>query len=222
VGEYASAHTRALVIGLTALATVIAGSVILSQVSESRAAHASEALERVRKINAAELLQPGAKADNKSEGIPRFATEKERLEGALAALDAHFGSSHGPLYAEAMLIRGGLLLDLGRADDAAAVYEKLLGGKLEKNLVFAAREGLGYAYERKGKLDEAKNIFSKLGTDTYGTFYKDKALYHQARLAELGGNRNEATRLYKEVLDKNPTTSLRDEITNRLAVLELQ
>jgi hypothetical protein len=39
-------------------------------------------------------------------------------------------------------------------------------------------------------------------------------------MAELRGNAAEAKKLYKEVLDKNPTTSLRDEISNRLAVLE--
>ena len=53
-------------------------------------------------------------------------------------------------------------------------------------------------------------------------FYKDRASYHAARLAEMQGNPGEAIRIYREVLDKNPTTSLRDEITNRLALLELK
>ena len=53
-------------------------------------------------------------------------------------------------------------------------------------------------------------------------FYKDRALYHQARIAELRSNPADATRIYHEVLDKNPTTSLREEITNRLASLEMK
>ena len=49
-----------------------------------------------------------------------------------------------------------------------------------------------------------------------------RAVYHQARLAELRGNAGDAKKLYQEVLDKNPNTSLRADITNRLAVLELK
>ena len=119
---------------------------------------------------------------------------------------------------------GSLLLGFDRVDEAAAIYQKLLDGKLDQRLRFLAREGLGYAHERKGKLQEAAAVFAKLGDDTGGMtgFYKDRASYHAARLAEMQGNPGEAIRIYREVLDKNPTTSLRDEITNRLALLELK
>lgn len=227
IGRFAAANAKVLVIGTSALATVIAGSIVLSTVSEAKAERASAALDRVQNIARAELLTPGApppKASETTDPIPRFATEKERLEGALKELDAHFGSGRAPLDAEAGLVRGGLLLDLGRLDEAAAVYEKLLGDKLDGRLRFLAREGLGYAYERKGKLSEAATTFGKLGTDAgnLGDFYKDRARYHEARLAELQGNPGEAARIYHEVLDKHPTTSLREEISNRLALLELK
>jgi tetratricopeptide (TPR) repeat protein len=222
IATFANTHSRALVIGATALATVIAGSVAMSQISERRAVRASEALERVRKIATAELVTAGATP--KDDGVPHFQTEKQRLEAALAALDGHFTSLRAPLGAEATLVRGSLLLDLGRAQDAAAGYEKLLDGNLDRRVAFLAREGLGYAYEQLGKMDQARATFAKLGegTDVGDGFYKDRALYHQARLAEKAGNPSEASRIYKEVLDKNPTTSLRDEITNRLAVLDLK
>ena len=218
-GAWAKDHTRALVIGLATAATVVVGSLVISQVTEGRALRAAASLERVRKIAAADLVPAGAPP--KDDGVPHFPTEKARLEGALAALDAAF-SPGTPLYAEAALVRGSLLLDLDRASEAAPVYEKLLSDNLDARLRFAAREGLGYAYERQGKLKEAEAVFAKLGDESNGAFYKDRALYHQGRLAELGGNRTEAARLYQEVLDKNPTTSLRDEITNRLAVLEIK
>ena len=220
LADYANAHSRALVIGITTLATVIVGSVVIAQVSEGRAVRAGEALDRVRKISTGDLVVAGTPPKDET-GFRTIATEKERLEGALAALDATF-KERAPLGPEAMLVRGGLLLDLDRADEAISVYEKLLSGKLDGSLKFIAREGLGYAYERKGKLTEAQAMFAKLGGEGGGDFYKDRALYHQARLAELGGNRADATRIYHEVLEKTPTTSLRDDITNRLAVLELK
>ena len=222
LGRFAAQNAKVLVIGSSALATVVVGSLVMSFITEGRAERASAALERVQKMVAADLTPAGAPA--KADSIPHFATEKERLEGALKELDAHFGSKHVPLSAEAGLVRGGLLLDLDRVDEAQATYDQLLSGKLDARLRFLAREGLGYAYERKGKLSEAQASFAKLGTDaaTLDAFYKDRARYHQARMAELQGNPGEATKIYHEVLDKNPTTSLREEISNRLALLELK
>jgi tetratricopeptide (TPR) repeat protein len=221
VGRFAGENAKALVIGISALATVVVGLVVLSWVNEGRAARASAALGRVEKIAGAELAASGAPP--KGDSIPRFGTEKERLEGALTALNGHF-SKRTPLADEAALVRGSLLLSLGRADEAQAGSETLLSGRLDARLRFLAREGLGYAYERKGKLTEAQATFAKLGTDAAGldAFYKDRARYHEARLAEMQGNPGEATRIYHEVLDKNPTTSLREEISNRLALLELK
>jgi tetratricopeptide (TPR) repeat protein len=222
LGRFAAKNAKVLVVSISALATVAVGMVVLSYVAEGRAARASAALEHVQQIAGAELAPAGSPL--KTDNIPRYATEKERLEGALAALDGHFKSARGPLADEAALVRGGLLLDLGRADEAQATYEKLLAGRLDARLRFLAHEGLGYALERKGKLAEAQTTFAKLGTDatTLGDFYKDRARYHEARLAELQGNPAEATRIYHEVLDKNPTTSLREEISSRLALLELK
>jgi len=221
-GEFANAHAKALVIGISTLATVVVGSIVMTEVSEARSSRASIALDRVQRIAAAELVVGGAAP--KQDGVPHFGTDKERLEGALKELDAHFSSGRGPLSGEALLLRAGLLLNLDRADEAAAIYQKLLDGKLDQRLRFLAREGLGYSHERKGKLQEAAVVFAKLGDDAggMGGFYKDRASYHAARLAEMQGNPGEAIRIYREVLDKNPTTSLRDEITSRLALLELK
>jgi tetratricopeptide (TPR) repeat protein len=222
VGRFAAKNAKVLVVSISALATVAVGMVVMSWVAEGRAARASAALERVQQIAAAELAPAGSPV--KTDNIPRYPTEKERLEGALSALDGHFKSTRGPLGDEAALVRGGLLLDLGRADEAQATYQKLLDGRLDARLRFLAHEGLGYALERKGKLAEAQATFAKLGSDatTLGDFYKDRARYHEARLAEMQGNPAEATRIYHEVLEKNPTTSLRDEISSRLALLELK
>lgn len=221
--KFYAGNKRALIIGATAAATLIAGSIVFSEIAEARAVRATQALERVQKIATADLVPAGSPA--KDDGLPHFATEKERVAGALKELDGFLAAQpRSRLRPEAELQRGELLLALDRPDEAIAVYDALLGDKLDDRLRFLAREGLGYAWERKGDLDKAQQAFGKLGEDAagMGSFYKDRAPYQQARIAELRGNREEAARLYHEVLDKNPTTSLRDEITNRLAVLELK
>jgi tetratricopeptide (TPR) repeat protein len=221
--EFYQGNRRAIVVGATAMATIIVGSIAFSQVAESRAVRGSQALDRVEKITMADLTPAGSPA--KDDGVPHFATEMARLEGALKELDAFLAAEpHSRLRPQAELQRGELLLSLDRADEAIAVYDGLLRDKLDDRLKFLAHEGLGYAWERKGDLDKAAAAFSKLGDDAaaMGAFYKDRAPYQQGRIAELKGNQEEAARLYHEVLDKNPTTSLRDDITNRLAVLELK
>jgi tetratricopeptide (TPR) repeat protein len=230
LANYTSSHMRALVVSLTALATVIAGSVALSQVSERRSIRAAEALDRVQRMANAEIATPGA-TPPADDGIPHLATEQAQLEAALKELDGSFSGPHGKLHAEAMLVRGSLLLNLDRAAEAVTNYQTLLADNLlDRRLHFLAEEGLGYGYERLGKLDEAQAAFVKLGSEASGPgglggmegFYKDRALFHQARIAELRSNPADATRIYHEVLDKNPTTSLREEITNRLASLEMK
>jgi tetratricopeptide (TPR) repeat protein len=231
VSNYTSSHMRALVVSITALATVVAGSIALSQVSERRSIKAAEALDRVQRMANAELATPGATPPT-DDGIPHLPTEKEQLQAALKELDGSFSGPHGTLHAEAMLVRGSLLLNLDRAAEAVTNYQTLLADNLDGRLHFLAQEGLGYGYERLGKLEEAQAAFVKLGADASASgqsgqsglegFYKDRALFHQARIAELRSNPADAARLYHEVLDKNPTTSLREEITNRLASLEMK
>jgi tetratricopeptide (TPR) repeat protein len=224
-GEALRARKRAIVIGITALATVVVGSIVFAQLAERKAVRSSQALDRVKRVMTAELVPEGGTP--KDDGVPHFKTEKERAEGALKELDAFAAAEpHSGLMSEAELQRGELLLMLDRPDQAMAVYDKLLSnGKLDDRLRFLAREGLGYAQERKGNLDQALATFGKLTDDAKavgGSFYADRALYQKARITEMRGNRDEAAKLYHEVLDKTPTTSLRDEIANRLAVLELK
>jgi hypothetical protein len=226
--DFAAARKRALIIGATMLGTVIVGSLIFSSVSEGRSKRATESLMRVERIATAELRPDGTPTTNPDgtplpdDGAPHFKTDKERAEAAIKELDAFLAGSGNPLKAEAKLQRGPLLLALGRAPEAVTTYEELLAGKVDDRMRFLAQEGLGYALEAKGDLNAAAAAFAKLteAGAKAGGFYADRALYHQARMAELRGNAADAKKLYKEVLEKNPTTSLKDEISNRLAVLE--
>lgn len=222
---------RAIGIGVGALAGVIVAVIVIAQLRSHGAERDSRALARVDKIATADLLpETGTPPpDFAGDGLPHFKTEKERLEAALKEVDS-FLSEHGRsrLRAEALLHKGSYLLNLQRPDEAIAVYAKLLSDdEVEGRLRNLVLEGLGYAHEAKGELDKAAAYFARLGEDnakskdaTATGFYQDRALYHKARIADIRGNHAEAIKLYREVLDKAPTTSLRDDISNRMAVLE--
>ena len=70
VGSYASSHMRAIVVSLTTLATVIAGSVVISQVSERRSEAAGEALAKAQRIANVEPSLPGSPPPD--DGLPHI------------------------------------------------------------------------------------------------------------------------------------------------------
>jgi hypothetical protein len=228
----ASARKRELLVVATMLVTIVAGFIVFSTVSERRGRNASDALARIDRLASAEVRPEGSMATNPDgtpvvdDGVPHFKTEKDRAEATLKELDAFIAGSSNPLRMEGRLRRGPILLTLGRAPEAIKTYQEILSGSIDDRLRFLAREGLGYAQEQSGDLPAALATFDKLTDDAAPFketgFYKDRAAFHKARIAELRGNSEDAKKLYREVLDKNPTTSLRDEITNRLAVLELR
>ena len=134
-------------------------------------------------------LLPADGSPAKEDSLPHFKTDKERLEAALKEVDGFLSAEpHSPLRREAQLQKAGLLLDLQRPDEAIPIYSDVLGSHLDGNLKFIAQEGLGYAYEAKGDLDQALAAFTKLAGDNPKGFYHDRSLYHQARIAERKGN----------------------------------
>lgn len=217
---------KPVMMGIGVLAGVVTATLIFAELRERTAIRSSQALARVERIATAELTP--ADGTSKDDGVPHFKTDKERLEAALNEVDGFLaGEAHSPLRPEAQLQKAGFLLDLQRPDEAIPIYTTLLSGRLEKNLRFMAEEGLGYAREAKGDLDGALGAFTALGAGVEGKsdaegagFYQDRALYHQARIAERKGDAAAATKLYRQVLEKSPGSGLRDEISNRLAVLE--
>ena len=231
-GKFLSERRKAVLIGIGGLAGVVTATVIYGELHERSAMQASQALSHVEKVATADLVPADGTAP-KEDGLPHFKTDKERLEGALKEVrDFMTANPRNPLRREAELQQAGLLLDLQRPAEAIPLYTEILASRLDKNLRFLAQEGLAYAYEAKGDLDQAAAAFAKLGEDDSGQtdgkgegagrvpFYRDRSLYHQGRIAERKGNPAQAVKLYKEVLEKTPQSPLRDEITNRLAVLE--
>jgi tetratricopeptide (TPR) repeat protein len=222
VAEYIKSH-RTTVIGSVLLVIVAAlgawgGATFMSK----RAADVSRDFARIEHIATAELLPASGEAPKTDDGLPHFKTEQARLDGALKESD-RFLSAHGgsSLKEEALLLKAKYLLALGRAQEALPIYQSQLGA-LDSRLRFLAQEGLGYALEATGQTDAAIAAFNGLAEEGKGAgdFYRDHALYNKARLLEKKGSGQDAQKLLHEILDKTPTTPLREEINDRLAALE--
>jgi len=222
VYEFLKATTRPIAIGVLATIVVIAGVLLFMNLRDKSRAESSKALAHALRVlnseTAPQLEDPDAQKDQHDGDVPKFKTEAERRDAAIKALDKviqDWGSTAAGR--DALLVRAGVLYDLGRLDQALSDYKTFLSKGPQGNLRAVAHEGLGYVYEAKGEQDRALEQFRLI--TSAGDFYRDRSLYDQARVMERKGDKAAAQKLYQEILDKSPTTPLRDDISNRLALL---
>ena len=222
-------RNKVIALALSA-AIVIAGGWAWTAYRHSSAAKATAAFRRVERIASADLLPQKAedkaedKAAEKTEGddAPRFKTEKERLEAANKEADA-FIAEFGPggLGRKALADKASRLIMLGKAGEAASIYESLAASERDPGLRMVELEGVAVAREAEGKLDDALRAYSDLA-DQAGRgskFYLDRALFAKARILEKQGKAKDAEKALREILDKVPKTPLRSQIDDRLALL---
>jgi tetratricopeptide (TPR) repeat protein len=224
--EQLQLSSRPILVGLGMAVLIIGAQAAFSQRSTRNQAEASRLLSRAERMYASELGtddDPAKKALAQAQGeddLPKFKTSEERRSATLGELDTLIGKHGGTGAArQGELVRGGVLYDAGRYDEAIKAYGDFLAREgTDNRLRFLAREGRGYAYEAKGDLQAALDEFKKLERES--EVYKDRAQFHQARILEKKGDAKAATDLYKSILEKSPTSAMRDEISNRLAALE--
>ncbi|MEO8214243.1 MAG: tetratricopeptide repeat protein [Myxococcales bacterium] len=224
VVAFVAPRQKPAIAAAVAVAVVVIGASIINTWDGSRHLVASRKLSLIQDIANADLLgdTPDPTAARKDEG-PRFKTVAEREQAVLKELDQFLaGDATAGLKDEAGLMKGTALLTLARYDEALAAYQAALAAKLDARLRFLAQEGIGYAYEGKGDLDKAIAAFSKTTEDssTLPGFYADRALYQKARLTAVKGDKPGAVTIYRQILTKVPDTGLKDEITDRLALIE--
>jgi hypothetical protein len=223
VGKQVSENRKSMLIGLGALVAVVLVSWGVRSYTTTQAEKASQAFSRIHRIETAPVIAEGSKAPPPADdSVPQFKTEAERAQAALKEVEG-FLAQHGSssLRDEAQLLRGHLLISVGRASEAVTLYESLRGA-VEARLSFLVEEGLAYAQEAAGQPDKAIATLTALADASKGNgnFFRDRALFHKARLLEGKGAGKDAEKLYREILSETPTSALKEEINNRLAALE--
>jgi tetratricopeptide (TPR) repeat protein len=220
---FKKAEPYARAIGITAVTAGVLIAIVWGVMSwmERKSQAATEAFGHAVRVYEAEL-QTGdepAKTDEENP-VPRFKTENERAQATLNELD-EFDKKYGRSSTadEAVLFRAGVYYDMARFDDAATAYEKFIKGAHPSPLLLAAREGLGLCREQQGKLDEALAQYQQLEPKT-GDFYRDRALWDQARVWQKKGDKKKAADRLKELVAKTPSSPLKDDAQTQIATLE--
>ncbi len=220
---FKKAEPYARAIGITVLTAGVLIAVVWGVMSwmEKKSQAATEAFGHAVRVYEAELVTTDEtpKIDDENP-VPRFKTEKERAEATLKELD-EFDKKYGRSSTadEATLFRAGVYFDMARLDDAAGAYEKFIKSAHPSPLMLAAKEGLGLVREQQGKLDEALALYKELEPKT-GDFYRDRALWDEARVYQKKGDKKSAADRLKELVAKTPSSPLKDDAQTQIAQLE--
>jgi tetratricopeptide (TPR) repeat protein len=228
----------AVVVGVVAVA-VIAYSIWSWQRGRAEA-DATQAFRRVTEIASRPIVPPPEEPDKKAGDSPKadeaksavpteFKSGAARAQAVLSELEK-LDSDHGSvkLASEAKILRAKTLLDLGRYDDAAALYDEYAKSGSVSELQQVAREGIGYALEEKASaakdpterqkaLEQALEAYANIQTSEKGPA-RDLALYHQGRVLAMLDRRDEAKAMFEKALAVTDTP-LKIELESRLSAL---
>lgn len=233
VGEQARGRMIPIAIGVGAAAVFAVVSYTTTRITEGNKERASRGLARAAKIYGAQLkseeteafldkakeqLAQAGQDPGGDDDIPRFKSQPEKLEAALKEVEQVTAAAPKPTAYQAGLARAALLVDLGKHDEALKIYDQYLAEAKDSSLHFLARQGRAVVLEAKGNLEGALAELKLLELEA--PFHAARAQVQQARLLQNKGDRAGAEKLLKGVLEKNPSTGLREEVNTRLASLE--
>jgi len=207
VMDWAYDHRRPLgVLIVVALVVAVAG-IFANRYLQNKAAVESKALAAGLEASVARVVVPDPEGDDAApkpetpDDELTFDSFKARATEALKRWN-EVSTQTVELKPLADLGKAAAHLDLGEYDKAVAAYRAFLASKAASVDVLKAQavEGLGYALEADGKLDEAKAEFDKLMSSSSGET-KKMATYQSGRISEEKGDKDSAKKLYKAVLD---------------------
>lgn len=222
VGSGLNKRRLSILVVFVAGFTALAGIVGVRHFMDGRAASSAHALARIHDIAAAPLLPEKGDAPKFEDDLPHFKTDKERQQAAMKAADeflaAHAGS---PLAKHARLLKARALMASGQPAEALKEYQAL-EGVVDDGLAFLVQEGKAYAFEELGQVDQALGALDALaeGAKKAGNFHRDRALLTKARLLVGRGKTKDAEKVLKDLLAEMPTSPLKEEINERLALLD--
>ncbi|MBS1122099.1 MAG: Tetratricopeptide 2 repeat protein [Deltaproteobacteria bacterium] len=211
-------HIKKIVVGVILLAVVASIVFGIRYFNQRKDAQDTDKLAAVLEVGHRPIATPGATPDPKN---PEFADQKARAQTVLDEMAKQDTNKAGPA------VRGALLVDAGKLDEAIAEYKKCLPGPNIEDIL--CREGLGIALETKAGtekdpaarqqgLEGALTAFLAMQPAEDGA-RRAYALYHQARIQLQLGKTAEAKALFQKAKELTPPKELAVLIDRRLANL---
>jgi TolA-binding protein len=153
-------------------------------------------------------------------GVSSFTSLEERdrkvLELAESILSDHATAAAVP---KALYYKGLALANLKRHEDAAATMETFLKTHSRDFLAPMVRYQLARVLEAQGKLADALVHFEVLAGGSGAFFPKEEGLLGVARCQEALGQKSEALKTYKQILNDHPESEYFGEARSKIADL---
>lgn len=146
-----------------------------------------------------------------------YANREEKYRAVLEAADdllAKHGS--GSASRQARYYRGLALRDLGRLDEAAGEFEKLLNGRPKPLPRALTQVALAETHEAAGRWSEAAGIYDRLAQEAPDPFPREMALISKGRCLEMEQKLDEARAVYQKLIDAYPDSPYADTAQERL------
>jgi TolA-binding protein len=149
-----------------------------------------------------------------------FATEQAKNEAAIAAyqkvIDAYPNHNAGMA---ARYHLAGVMLEMGRAPEAATAYADVAARGGASLYGSAARLGQAQALVAQSKFDEAIKVLTDLSAQRDSDLPMDGVLMELARVCQRAGKTQDARAAFKRVVDEFPQSGYAGEARQQLATM---
>jgi tetratricopeptide (TPR) repeat protein len=217
VVEVARENASRVIVTIVVAILIVAGVWTWSYFSDARAARATADFTKAFEIYNQAIFPMEAKLPPTEDGIPRFKTQKAKLAAAEKEFTAAMKTAGSSLAPVAQLMRAGTRYELGKYDEAIADYKAYLAKGDVEQLRYSANEGIGYCYEASKQWDKALQAFRKLPRDGERKWL---ALYHEGRVLAAKGQKEDAVKVLKEVVEKAKSSAVQNRAGEQLALIE--
>jgi tetratricopeptide (TPR) repeat protein len=205
--EFAARNKRTLTMTIVSLVIVGVAAVAFFAWRNSVDAKSREDLAKAMVTYEARVVPPAPSPEGVAPAptAGTYPSEKAKLEAALpqflAAADAHSSTDAGRT---ARFLAAGVLVSLGRYDEAIKQYDQLTG--VSGLLGQSARLGKADAQLRAGQHDAAIATFKELSEKTDSTLPKDALLLELARAYKVAGKTDEAKKTLNRIVEQHADT----------------
>ncbi len=218
---WVAANRRQVLVGAALVIAVIVGTWAVVETMHSRNQSASLEFQRGLELLGGQVLPEGSETPaDPTADPPTFASEKEQREAARAqfekAVDIAGSKGVGAL---ARFFVADLAERLGDAQAAEQGFVALTESLApSESLYFLAVERAAYLREARGDQAGAQKLLDQL-VRREGGFYRDFAIFHQARLWAASGEVDRARKALERVGEEFPTSPVAEVAKDRLAAL---
>lgn len=204
-GEWLEAHWRQVSMGLGAAVVLVLAAIAWNSMREK----SNEEANRVLSLGLEAFTPPPAAAGGQP-AAPRYAEALKFFEQA-----ADGGGSSG-VHEIARLFKARSLIALSRASEAVPVLEGLTSSGSE-SLAAAAKVSLAEAAEATGNADRAATLLQEVAAAAKPAYPADAALFMLGSVRERQGKKDEAKRVYDDLIARFPQSPFATDLKARAA-----